>query len=155
MPLVIIDYLHEDYGIRHGGFLRRYLEEELRFVEGQVLEVYEGWLGRERVRMVNTRLTGMLDSKKIYLPRDDALKYSIVPKTWIVYSVIRVGDPRKEVYYPVYPGKIVPYTPSKDIVLARFEDLMLRVTGLSSYLAGFIYRGYSVVKELKEAKKKR
>lgn len=42
MPLVIIDYVHEDYSIKHGGLLRRFYKDELLFVEGQILEVYEG-----------------------------------------------------------------------------------------------------------------
>jgi len=152
VPLLIIDYLHEDFTIYHGGLLRRYLKEELRYVEGQILEVYEGWLGREKVRVVNARVTAMLGVNKIYLPRDDLLNYSIVPKTWIVFSAIRVGDPRREVYYPIYPGKIVPYIPSRDLIMSRLENIMLKMSGLSSRLAGFIYRGIGVVSELREEK---
>ncbi len=154
MPLIIIDYLKEDYTINHGGLLRKYLEQELRYVEGQVLEVYEGWLGREKTRMVNARVTALIDHKKIYLPRDTVLKYGVVPRTWVVFSAIRVGDPRRDVYYPVYPGRVVPYAPSKNIVLARIEDLMLRMTGLSSFFAGLIYRGLEVVRESKRTKEK-
>ncbi len=149
MPLVIIDYVRENYTILHNGFLRRYLEQELRYVEGQVLEVYEGWLGREKVRMVNARVTALYDHKWILLPRDTMLKYGIAPRSWIVFSVTRVGDPRRDIYYPIYPGRIIPYTPAKDIVVAKLEDLMLKASGLSSYLAALIYRMGETIKEIK------
>ncbi len=153
MPLVIIDYVHEDYSVKHGGLLRRFYKDELLFVEGQILEAYEGWLGREKVRMVNAHITGLLTSSRIYLPRDDLLKYGIVPRIWIVYSVSRVGDPKKERYYPVYPGRIVPYVPGRDLLMSRLEDLTLRFVGFRSRLAGIIYRSFMVFEELKPLKK--
>jgi len=151
--MIIVDYVHDDFTIYHNGFLRRFLKEELRYVEGQVLEAYEGWLGKERVRNVNARVTSVLDFKKILLPRDDLLTYGIVPKTWIVFSASRVGDPRRDVYYPIYPGKNVVYMPARDVVSARLEDLMLRMTGLSSIYAGLIVKGYGVLKEIKESRR--
>lgn len=149
MPLLIIDYVRENYTILHNGFLRRYLEQDLRYVEGQVLEVYEGWLGREKVRMVNARVTTLYDHKWILLPRDTMLKYGIAPRSWIVFSVLRVGDPRRDIYYPIYPGRIVPYVPAKDVITARLEDLMLRSSGLASYLAALVYRAKETIEEIK------
>lgn len=154
MPLIIIDYVHDDYSIKHGGLLKRFYKDELLFVEGQILETYEGWLGREKVRMVNAHTAGLLTSSRIYLPRDDLLKYGIVPRIWIVYSVSRVGDPWKERYYPVYPGRIVPYVPGRDLIMSRLEDLTLRFAGFQSRLAGIIYRSFMIFEELKPLKKK-
>ncbi len=154
MPLLLIDYVHEDYSIKHGGHLRRYYNQGLLYVEGQVLEAYEGWLGREYVRVLNADLTGLLTSSRIYLPRDDSLKYGVIPRVWIVFSASRVGDPRREEYYPIYPGRIVPYVPQRDLITARLEDLMLRSVGFQSRLAGLIYRSVNVIEEIKSLKKK-
>ncbi len=153
-PLLIIDYVHEDYSIIHGGHLRRYYRQGLPYVEGQILEAYEGWLGRENVRVLNSEITGLLTSSRIYLPRDDSLKYGVIPRVWIVFSASRVGDPRREEYYPVYPGKIVPYVPSKDLITARLEDIMLRSIGFQSRLVGLIYRSINVIEEIRTLKSK-
>lgn len=150
MPLIIIDYVRENYSILHNGFLRKYLEQELKYVEGQVLEVYEGWLGREKVRMVNARVTALYDHKYILLPRDTMLKYGIAPRSWIVFSVTRVGDPVRDIFYPIYPGRIVPYAPAKDLIIARLEDLMLRSSGLTSFLASIIYRAGKTIEDIRK-----
>ncbi len=155
MPLLIVDYVHRDYSIVHGGLLRGFFRQGIHHVEGQVLEVYEGWIGREKVRVANARVIGLLTDKRILLPRDELLKYGIVPRVWIVFSVIRVGDFKREIYYPVYPGRIVSYVPQKDLLMARLEDLMLRSTGLSSKIAGLIYRGLGVIEEIREERRKK
>ncbi len=135
--------------------MRRYYRQGLPYVEGQILEAYEGWLGRENVRVLNAEITGLLTSSRIYLPRDDSLKYGVIPRIWIVFSVSRVGNPRREEYYPVYPGKIVPYIPSKDLIMARLEDVMLRSIGFQSRLVGVIYRSINLIEEIRTLKGKR
>ncbi len=149
LPLVIIDWIRSDYSILHGGRLRDYIRMGFIYVEGHVLEVYEGWLGRERVRYINAYVRSLVTSDKVYLPRDDMLKYGVAPKTWVVYAVVRAGDPEKEQYVPVYPYKVVPYVPSKDLLLARLEELALRTTGLASKITGIVYRSYGVIEELR------
>jgi len=153
MPLIIIDYIRDDFKIRHNGYLRRFVLEGLKYAEGQVLEVYEGWQGKERVRVVNLRITSIFDHKYIYLPREEMLKHGVPPKTWIVTSVNRVGDPKRDLYYPVYPGRLVSYVPPRDVVIARLEDLMVRSTGLASFIAGLIIRMSDVVKDVERLKK--
>jgi len=154
MPLLIVDYVREDYTILHNGLLRRFLEQDLKYVEGQILEVYEGWLGRERVRVVNARLTAIYDYKRILLPLETVQKYGIAPRTWIVFSALRVGDPKREVFYPVYPGRVVPYVPARDILAAMLEELMLKQTGLASYFASIVYRAAGVLEDLKRVRER-
>lgn len=152
IPLVIIDYLRENYTIEHGGFLRNYLKQDMKYVEGIILEAYEGSIGREKIRSINKKLTCIYDDKKIYLPRDDALKIGIVPRTWIVFSILRVGDPRRDLYYPVYPNKVNVYVPWKSKFYAKIEDLFFKSTGLSKYIVSTIYRGSELIRELKESR---
>ena len=152
LPLIIIDWIRSDYSLRHGGRLRDYVKQGFMYVEGHVLEVYEGWLGRERVRYINAYVRALVTSDRVYLPRDDMLKYGVAPKTWVVFAVVRAGDPEKEQYVPVYPYKVVPYIPSKDLLVARFEELALRMAGLSSKISGIVYRTYGVIEELRTAK---
>ncbi|MEM1661919.1 MAG: hypothetical protein QXT47_02530 [Desulfurococcaceae archaeon] len=149
MPLILIDYLREDFGIDHGGLLRKYLHENLSYVEGQVLEVYEGWLGREKVRTVNLRLTARLSFKRIYMPRETCIRHGIIPRTWIVFSVSRVGDPRREYYVPIYEGRVFVHVPRKDIIYALFEELFFKGCLIRKPI-GFIYRFLELRRELKK-----
>ena len=155
MPLLVVDRVKDDYSIRHGGYLRKYYRRELLYVEGQLLEVYEGWLGKERVRVLNSDVTSLITATRIYLPRDDMLKLGVIPGTWIVYAVSRVGDPRREEYYPVYPGRIIVYPAYKDIISARLEELLFKAAGYTTVLTRLIYRTFNVFEELKPRKKPR
>jgi len=154
MPLIIVDYIREDYTILHNGLLRRFLEQDLKYVEGQILEVYEGWLGREKVRVVNARLTAIYDYKRILLPLETVQKYGIAPRAWIVFSALRVGDPKREIYHPIYPGRVVPYVPARDILVAILEEFMLKQTGLASYFASIVYRAAGVLEDLKRVRER-
>lgn len=149
MPLIIVDYLREDFGIEHGGLLRKYLYENLSYVEGQVLEVYEGWLGREKVRTVNLRLTARLSVKRIYLPRETCIRHGVVPRTWVVFSISRVGDPRREYYVPIYEGRVAVHVPRKSVIYALFEEIFLR-GGSANKPVGFIHRFLEFRRELKK-----
>lgn len=135
---MIVDYLDEDFGVRHSGLMRKYFEENLRHVEGQLLEVYEGWSNKGWVRTVNLKVSCLLGEKKIYLPKDTCLKQGVVPKTWIVLSVVRVGDPRKEVYYPIYPRRVAVHVPKEAAILARLDELFYTSGGLTSTTVGLI-----------------
>lgn len=150
MPLVIIDYLRENYTIDHGGFLRKYFKQDIRYAEGHVLEVYEGSIGKERVRVVNKRIVCIFDDKRVYLPRDDVLKIGISPHVWIVVSINRVGDPRRDLYYSIYPSRINVYVPWKSRFYARIEDLFFKSTGFKKHVASFIYRTSELFRELSE-----
>ncbi len=155
MPLVVIDWVHSDFSISHGGLLRRYAKESLIYVDGQILEAYEGWLGHEYTRVLNTYVTALITSDKIYLPREEMIRLGIIPKVWITFAVIAAKDASGEYKIPVYPRKVVPYTPYKDLLTYRLEDLMLRMTGLKSKLPGIILRTLGVIEELKAEKSKR
>ncbi len=153
MPLIIVDRVKDDYSIRHGGFLKKYYRRELIYVEGQILEVYEGWMGKEKVRVLNSDVTALITATRIYLPRDDMLRYGIIPNTWIVFSASRIGDPRKEEYYPIFPERIVVYPAYRDIISARLEELVLKSAGFATVLSRIIYRTFNVIEELKPKKK--
>uniref|UniRef100_A0A7C4H6D9 Uncharacterized protein n=1 Tax=Staphylothermus marinus TaxID=2280 RepID=A0A7C4H6D9_STAMA len=150
MPLLIVDYLSERYSIEHSGLLRRFFKQEMKYLEGQLLEVYEGDVGREKIRSINRKLTCIIDDKRIYLPRDVVVETGVVPHTWIVFSAIRIGDPRREIYYPIYPNKIYVHVPWKSRFYARIEDLFYRSTGLKKHIAAIVFRGSELFKELKE-----
>lgn len=153
MPLLIVDYVRENYAVDHGGLLRRFLRQEMRYLEGQVLEVYEGEIGRERVRTINRKLTCIFDHRKVYLPRDEALELGIAPRTWIALSVLRVGDPRRDLYYPVYPGRINVFVPWKSALSAKLEELFFKAAGLNVLIASLIYRSSEVLGEVKDLRR--
>ncbi len=154
MPLIVIDWVSNEFSVKHGGLLRDYWKQGFRHAEGQLLEAYEGWIGRERVRMLNIYVEALLLPDRLLLPRDQLLRHGVLPKTWVVYAVNRVGEPRREEYVPVYPRRIVPYVPAKSIVMSRFEEISLRATGIAPIITGLIYRGAGVIEELRSRKEK-
>ncbi len=153
MPLVVIDWVHRDYSVSHGGLLRKFAKENLIYVNGQIIEVYEGWLGHEYTRVLNAYVTALITNDRIYLPRDDLLKLGVVPKTWISFAALTAMDPDQVYKVPIYPRKVVPYTPAMDLLTYRLEDLMLRASGLKSKIAGIVLRTYGVIEELREIKR--
>ncbi len=155
VPLVIIDWLRQDYSVKHSGLLRQYWKQGYRYAEGQLLEAYEGWLGRERVRMLNIYVSSLLLPDRLLLPRDQLLRHGVLPRTWLVYAVTRVGEPRREEYVPVYPRRIVPYTPPTSVIMSRLEDIMLKATGIAPIITGIIYKGAGAIEELREEREKK